>query len=129
MVDGAQAGADASIRQGGVVFDQVRDGQFRIHRSRVADRMDAVVLEKHLSRRDGLLLTIFVEEIDASRDDVAPCSPILLGRQQEWRKKYTDNGCFHIFSLLLFHYEAPLGAAAAPVLLDNFENQHSRLYG
>ena len=35
--------------------------------------------------------------------DVGPRAAILLGHQQEWRKKYSDNGCFHIFSLLLFH--------------------------
>jgi hypothetical protein len=55
------------------------------------------------------------------------CAAILLGHQQEWRKKYTWSGCFHTFSLLLFHYEAPLGAVAVPMLLDHFQDQHSGL--
>jgi hypothetical protein len=61
--------------------------------------------------------------------DVGPRAASLLGRQQEWRKKHTDNGCFHVSPLLFFHYEAPLRTASVRMLLGNLENQHSRLYG
>jgi hypothetical protein len=30
--------------------------------------------------------------------DVGPRSGVLLAKKQEWRKKHTDQGCFHIFS-------------------------------
>src|SRR6266545_6025085 len=43
--------------------------------------------------------------------DVGPRAAILLGHQKQW---HTDNVCFHISSLSLFHYEAPLGAATVP---------------
>lgn len=61
--------------------------------------------------------------------DVGPRAATLLSDQQEWRKKYSDNGCFHLFSLLLFHYEAPLGAAAIRILLGDYEDEHAGLLG
>src|SRR4051812_35609893 len=61
--------------------------------------------------------------------DVGPCAVILLAHQQEWRKKHTAKSCFHVFSLLLFHYEALLGAAAIRILFCDFEDEHPGLLG